>query len=124
MQEVSVSKAGLTASLPARTTVLAAANPAGGRYDRGRTLCENLRMSAPMLSRFDLAFVLLDRPDEERDAALSAHVLALHSGCAGRAAQAGGGKRADGRRDGGIRRLRTQSLSSVLRPCVRSRRAP
>ena len=79
-QEVSVAKAGLVASLPARTAVVAAANPIGGRYDRGKTLRENLKLSPAMLSRFDLTFVLLDRPDEALDQALSEHVLAMHSG--------------------------------------------
>ncbi len=48
-----MSKAGLVASLPARTAILGAANPAGGRYDRGRTMAENLKMSAAMLSRWE-----------------------------------------------------------------------
>ncbi|KAK9824829.1 hypothetical protein WJX81_003431 [Elliptochloris bilobata] len=79
-QEVAVAKAGLCACLPARTTVLAAANPAGGTYKRAKTVHENLKMSSAMLSRFDLTFLLLDRPDEARDHSLSEHVLALHSG--------------------------------------------
>jgi DNA helicase MCM8 len=79
-QEVSVAKAGLVASLPARTAVIAAANPIGGRYNRGKSLQENLKLSPAMLSRFDLTFVLLDRPDEALDQALSEHVLAMHSG--------------------------------------------
>ncbi|KAI8465449.1 MAG: MCM2/3/5 family-domain-containing protein [Monoraphidium minutum] len=103
-QQVSVAKAGLVASLPARTSIVAAANPAGGHFDRGKTLqarrgaaprggagipsFENLRLSPAMLSRFDLAFVLLDRPDELLDQALSEHVMALHSGLAERAAAA------------------------------------
>ena len=79
-QEVSVAKAGLVANLPARTTVIAAANPAGGRYNRGKTVQENLKISAPMLSRFDLVFVLMDKPDMEMDQKLSEHVMSLHSG--------------------------------------------
>ena len=43
-------------------------------------VCENLRLSGAMLSRFDLVFLLLDRPDEALDQGLSEHVLALHSG--------------------------------------------
>ncbi|GIL88343.1 hypothetical protein Vretifemale_16309, partial [Volvox reticuliferus] len=85
-QEVSVAKAGLVANLPARASILAAANPVGGHYNRAKSLAENLRGISPaMLSRFDLIFVLLDRPDERMDQALSEHVMALHSGLAGRA---------------------------------------
>ncbi|GLI71641.1 hypothetical protein VaNZ11_016915 [Volvox africanus] len=85
-QEVSVAKAGLVANLPARASILAAANPVGGHYNRAKSLAENLRGISPaMLSRFDLIFVLLDRPDERMDEALSEHVMALHSGLAGRA---------------------------------------
>ena len=179
-QEVSVAKAGMVASLPARTTVLAAANPVDGSYNRGRTLLvggwvvwwggagtcggarvlvgsvrrvgrlwlwakgqgkaataagcwpaggwpgasmpalpglpthphahastphtpamhathpapapapvqENLRVSPAMLSRFDLVFLLLDRPDAQHDQRLSEHVMALHSGVEARATAA------------------------------------
>ncbi|KAL3137863.1 DNA replication licensing factor mcm8 [Trebouxia sp. C0009 RCD-2024] len=79
-QEVNVAKAGLVASLPARTSLLAAANPAGGQYNRAKTLMQNLKMSAAMLSRFDIIFVLLDQPDQRRDERLSEHVMAMHSG--------------------------------------------
>ena len=79
-QEVCVAKAGLVASLPARTSLLAAANPAGGQYNRAKTLLQNLKMSAAMLSRFDIIFVLLDQPDQRRDERLSEHVMAMHSG--------------------------------------------
>ncbi|KAG2441933.1 hypothetical protein HXX76_003538 [Chlamydomonas incerta] len=88
-QEVSVAKAGLVANLPARASILAAANPAGGHYNRAKTLAENLKSTSPaMLSRFDLIFVLLDRPDEQLDQALSEHVMALHSGMVDRADKA------------------------------------
>ncbi|KAL4433271.1 hypothetical protein ABPG77_003319 [Micractinium sp. CCAP 211/92] len=90
-QEVTVAKAGMVASLPARTTVLAAANPVEGSYNKGRTLQENLKISLAMLSRFDLIFLLLDRPDADRDKRLTEHVLAMHSGVASRAAAARSG---------------------------------
>lgn len=79
-QEVSIAKAGVVASLPARTSLLAAANPAGGSYDRAKTLMQNLKMSPAMLSRFDILCVLLDQPDQRRDQRLSEHVMAMHSG--------------------------------------------
>ena len=54
------------ATLNARTSILAAANPVGGRYDRSRSLKQNLSMSAPIMSRFDLFFVLVDECNEVR----------------------------------------------------------
>lgn len=96
-QRISIAKAGIVASLSARTSVLAAANPVGGHYDRSKTVVENLRMSAPLLSRFDLVFIILDKPDEERDRQLSTHVMGLHhrAASAGRDQSAGsGGKEA------------------------------
>ncbi|TVU19780.1 hypothetical protein EJB05_35951 [Eragrostis curvula] len=78
-QSVSVAKAGLVASLSARTSVLAAANPVGVHYDRAKTVNENLKMNAAVLSRFDLIFILLDKPDELVDKRVSDHIIALHT---------------------------------------------
>lgn len=75
-----MAKAGIVCSLSARATVLAAANPAGGHYDRSKTIMENLRLSAPVLSRFDLVFIMLDDPDEEKDRQLSRHIIDIHTG--------------------------------------------
>mmetsp|Transcript_17733 Transcript_17733/g.42050 ORF Transcript_17733/g.42050 Transcript_17733/m.42050 type:complete len:342 (-) Transcript_17733:62-1087(-) len=86
-QRISVAKAGIVCSLPARASVIAAANPVGGHYNRAKTVAENLKMSAPILSRFDLIFILLDAPDATKDRLLSRHVMAMHG--AGR----GGGAR-------------------------------
>ncbi|CAN0075799.1 unnamed protein product [Ascophyllum nodosum] len=78
-QRISIAKSGVVASLSARCSVLAAANPIGGHYNRGKTVAENLKMSAALLSRFDLVFILLDRPDEEHDKRLSAHIMRTHA---------------------------------------------
>lgn len=78
-QSISIAKAGIVCSLPARTAVIAAANPVGGHYNRAKTVAENLKMSEAVLSRFDLVFILLDKPDEQRDQMISDHVMALHS---------------------------------------------
>ncbi|XP_075973567.1 minichromosome maintenance 8 factor recombination-defective [Anticarsia gemmatalis] len=83
-RRVSVAKGGVVCSLAARATVLAAANPAGGSYNRSKTVAENLKLNSALLSRFDLVFILLDQPDEKMDAMLSEHVLALHSGTKGK----------------------------------------
>ncbi|XP_046388865.1 DNA helicase MCM8 [Ischnura elegans] len=79
-QCISVAKAGVLCTLPARTSILAAANPVGGHYNRGKTVSENLKLASPLLSRFDLVFILMDQPNEHLDSLLSEHVMALHSG--------------------------------------------
>lgn len=63
-QSISLAKAGIVCTLPARAKVFAAANPIKGHYDKSKTLIENLNISQPMLSRFDLVFLLLDQPNE------------------------------------------------------------
>jgi len=52
------------ATLNARTSILAAANPIGGRYDRAKSLRQNIALSAPIMSRFDLFFILVDESNE------------------------------------------------------------
>ncbi|KAG8466214.1 hypothetical protein KFE25_001970 [Diacronema lutheri] len=94
-QKISVAKAGIVCSLPARASVIAAANPTGGHYNRAKTVAENLRMSAPILSRFDLIFILLDAPDRGKDRRLSRHVFAMHSR-AGKLRTGGGARAAAG----------------------------
>ncbi|TPP64414.1 DNA helicase MCM8 [Fasciola gigantica] len=79
-QTISVARGGMVANLSARASVLAAANPVGGHYDCTRRLDENLRIAPALLSRFDLIYVLLDRPDEAADRLLSEHVTAVHTG--------------------------------------------
>ncbi|GFH17581.1 DNA replication licensing factor MCM7, partial [Haematococcus lacustris] len=59
-QTVSIAKAGITTTLNTRTTLLAAANPAWGRYDKRRTPAENINLPAALLSRFDLLWLILD----------------------------------------------------------------
>lgn len=74
-QVVNVAKAGVVCSLPARTSILAAANPVGGHYNHDKTISQNIKMDEALLSRFDLIFVLLDRPDQEIDRYLSEQIL-------------------------------------------------
>ncbi|KAF7273665.1 hypothetical protein GWI33_013612 [Rhynchophorus ferrugineus] len=78
-QCISIAKAGVICSLPTKPTILVAANPAGGHYNKSKTISENLKMGSPMLSRFDLTFILLDKPDEDFDEYLSKNILASHS---------------------------------------------
>jgi len=75
---VSVAKGGIVATLNARASVLAAANPALGRYDPYRNITENINLPVTILSRFDLIFVMRDAPDSETDGKMSEHILTLH----------------------------------------------
>lgn len=77
-QTISIAKAGIQATLNARTSILAAANPIGGRYDRRRTLRQNIAMTAPIMSRFDLFFVILDECEEQADYSIARHILNVH----------------------------------------------
>lgn len=77
-QTVSVAKGGIVATLNARASVLAAANPALGRYDPYRNVSENINLPITILSRFDLIFVFRDVPDEELDRRMSEHILRTH----------------------------------------------
>lgn len=77
-QTISIAKAGIQATLNARTSILAAANPMGGRYNRKTTLRANINMSAPIMSRFDLFFVILDECNETVDRHLAQHIVNIH----------------------------------------------
>ena len=76
-QSISVAKAGLVTRLQTRATIIAAANPRG-RYDVSRSLEDNVGMSSPLLSRFDLILLLRDDRDAQWDAAVADFVLAEH----------------------------------------------
>jgi len=78
-QTVSIAKAGIVATLNARTSILAAANPRFGRYMSNRPVSENINLPVTILSRFDFIFVTTDRPRKDRDAALAEHVLSLRA---------------------------------------------
>ncbi|ORY47747.1 MCM-domain-containing protein [Rhizoclosmatium globosum] len=77
-QTISISKAGITTTLNARTSILAAANPQRGRYDVRLKATENINLPAALLSRFDLLFLILDKPDLDDDLRLAAHVTYVH----------------------------------------------
>ena len=75
---VTITKAGINASLNARCSVLAAANPVYGRYDEYKTPMENIGLQDSLLSRFDVIFILLDKNNEENDGKIADHILKVH----------------------------------------------
>ncbi|KAI6005829.1 MCM2/3/5 family-domain-containing protein [Pisolithus albus] len=77
-QTISISKAGISTTLNARTSVLAAANPLYGRYNPKVSPVENINLPAALLSRFDLLFLILDKPTREDDERLAQHVTYVH----------------------------------------------
>lgn len=77
-QTISIAKAGIKATLNAKTSLLAAMNPIGGRYDRRKPLQKNVTMTAPIMSRFDLMFVIVDEPGDKTDYEMADHLLRLH----------------------------------------------
>uniref|UniRef100_W5N6W7 DNA replication licensing factor MCM6 n=1 Tax=Lepisosteus oculatus TaxID=7918 RepID=W5N6W7_LEPOC len=78
-QTISITKAGVKATLNARTSILAAANPIDGRYNRSKSLKQNVNMTAPIMSRFDLFFILVDECNEVTDYAIARRIVDLHS---------------------------------------------
>jgi len=77
-QTVSISKANIQATLLARTTVLAAANPKFGRFDPYGIIAEQIDLPPALINRFDLVFPIKDIPDAERDDRIASHILHLH----------------------------------------------
>ncbi len=77
-QRISVAKAGITAVLQSRCAVLAAANPKFGRFDEHKYISEQIDLPPALLSRFDIIFSMIDRPQAERDRELATHILKGH----------------------------------------------
>jgi DNA replication licensing factor MCM7 len=77
-QTISISKAGITTTLNARTSILAAANPLYGRYNTKASPVENINLPAALLSRFDIMFLILDKPNRDDDERLAQHITHVH----------------------------------------------
>lgn len=75
---ISVAKAGITATLQCRCSLLGAANPKYGRFEQNQYIADQINMPPALLSRFDLIFALTDKPSAERDANITAHILKTH----------------------------------------------
>jgi len=74
-QTISVAKAGVMATLKSRCSLLAAANPKMGRFDKYEPISPQINLTPALMSRFDLIFVLTDDPDTKRDSAIAEHIL-------------------------------------------------
>ena len=77
-QTISISKAGISTTLNARTSILAAANPLYGRYNTRLSPVDNINLPAALLSRFDVMFLILDKPSRDDDERLAQHVTHVH----------------------------------------------
>jgi replicative DNA helicase Mcm len=77
-QTCSVAKGGIVATLNARTSILSAANPMYGKYDPYKNITENVNLPVPLLTRFDLIFIVRDTPEKERDSLIASHILEIH----------------------------------------------
>lgn len=80
-QTVSIAKAGIMTTLNARTSVLAAANPLYGRYNRKKSASENINLPAALLSRFDVLWLIIDEPNLDDDLRLARHIAYVHQNC-------------------------------------------
>uniref|UniRef100_A0A7N6AL65 DNA replication licensing factor MCM2 n=1 Tax=Anabas testudineus TaxID=64144 RepID=A0A7N6AL65_ANATE len=101
-QSISISKAGIVTSLQARCTVIAASNPIGGRYDPSLTFAENVDLTEPIVSRFDVLCVVRDTVDPVQDEMLARFVVGSHI------------KHHPSNKEGG--RVRTLTLTYGLKP--------
>ncbi|KAK6113248.1 DNA replication licensing factor mcm7-B [Brugia pahangi] len=77
-QTISIAKAGILTTLNARVSIIAAANPAFGRYNPKKSIEHNVDLPAALLSRFDLLWLIQDRPDRESDKRLAEHITYVH----------------------------------------------
>jgi len=77
-QTVSIAKAGIVATLNARTSLLAAANPVDSKWNKDLSVVENLQLAPTLISRFDLIYVLIDKADAKLDSQLARHILRLY----------------------------------------------
>ncbi len=75
---ISVAKAGITATLQCRCSLLGAANPKYGRFQEHQYIAEQINMPPALLSRFDLIFALTDKPSVDKDANITQHILKSH----------------------------------------------
>jgi replicative DNA helicase Mcm len=79
-QTVSIAKAGFRMTLPAKTPILAAANPKYGKYDTTQTILDNIDIPIPLISRFDMIWLIRDTVDEKSDEEKAKFILDTFTG--------------------------------------------
>ncbi len=72
---ISIAKASIVATLPAKTSVLAGGNPKFSRFDPYLPIAKQITIPETLLSRFDLKFALRDQPHVETDKLVVEHML-------------------------------------------------
>jgi DNA replication licensing factor MCM4 len=77
-QTVSIAKAGIICTLNSRTSILASANPVESKYNPRLSVVDNIQLPPTLLSRFDLIYLVLDKPNKETDTALAKHIVSLY----------------------------------------------
>jgi DNA replication licensing factor MCM4 len=77
-QTVSIAKAGIICTLNARSSILASANPIESRYNPKLSVVENIKLPPTLLSRFDLIYLVLDKPHVENDRRLARHLVSMY----------------------------------------------
>ncbi|KAJ6641100.1 DNA replication licensing factor MCM4 [Pseudolycoriella hygida] len=77
-QTLSIAKAGIICQLNARTSILAAANPAESQWNKNKNIIDNVQLPHTLMSRFDLIFLILDPQDELFDRRLASHLVSMY----------------------------------------------
>ncbi len=77
-QSVSIAKAGITARLQCRCSILGAANPKYGRFEESQFIADQIDLPPALMSRFDMIFAMTDKPEAEKDARITKHILSAH----------------------------------------------
>ncbi len=100
-QTVSITKAGIIATLNARTSILASANPVQSRYNPRLSVVDNIKLPPTLLSRFDLIYLVLDKPNPETDRRLAKHLVSLYFADDDEEEEGSGGLLGTNKRQGG-----------------------
>ena len=76
-QRISISKAGINATLSTRCAILAAANPKAGRFQSVSEVpfTQQINIKPALISRFDVIWLLTDQPAADHDTMIANHIM-------------------------------------------------